>query len=122
MFSAARDQIETLGSLALGRGGDYSGLPATNGSGFAPELAADSYVAGFFSDGKFLLSESNEVFNQSIHDSYGTFKSKLVDQALQTGGLQVFALTELDNEEECYDEDLWGGCTYLSAMFSSSSC
>lgn len=113
MFTSARDQMEALGNLAMGRGGDYSGLPTAPGSGFAPALADDSYIAGFFSDGKFLLSESNPTFNESIQNSYGTFKSKLVDMALQTSGLQVFALTDLDNEEECYDEDLWGGCEFI---------
>lgn len=112
MFSAARDQIAALGELAMGRGddNDYSSLPTAPGSGYGMELADDSYIAGFFSDGKFLLSESNPTYNQSIHDSYGTFKSKLVDQALQTGGMQVFALTDLETEEKCQDEDLWGGC------------
>lgn len=106
----------------MGRGGDYSSLPTAPGSGFGPELAPESYIAGFFSDGKFLLSESNPTFNQSIHDSYGTFKSKLVDQALQTGGLSVFALTDLDNEDECHDEDLWGGCKCLIFDFHVSTC
>lgn len=119
MFSAARDQIKALGNRAMGRGGDYDALPASNGSGYGITLAPDSYTAGFFSDGKFLLSESNPTFNQSIQDSYGTFKSKIVDQALQTGGLQVFALTDLNNEGECSDESLWGGCKSFSEVSGS---
>ena len=81
MFSAARTQIGALGKLAMGGGGDYAGLPGAPGSGYLyPTLANDSYIANFFSDGKFLLADQNEFFNQSIQNSYGTFKSKIVSQ------------------------------------------
>lgn len=111
MFKSAREQIGALGNRAIGRGGDYESLPTAPGSARGSMvLGDDSYIAGFFSDGKFLLSEPNPKFNQSIHDLYGTFKSKIVDQALQTGGMKIFAMENLDSEESCKDDSLWGGC------------
>lgn len=84
----------------MGRGGDYSALTGADGNGQGPTFDETSYIARHFSDGKFLLSESSPVFNESIQDSYGTFRSKIVDQALQTGGFQVFALTDKE-EKDC---------------------
>lgn len=110
MFASASGQMVQLGKTAMGRGGDYSSLPAANGSGFAPPLSPESYIAGLFSDGKFLLSDSSQTYEDSIKTSYGKFKTKIVDQALQTGGLHVFALTDLETEEECKSEEFWGGC------------
>jgi len=94
MFSSARQQMGTQASIVMGRGGDYSALTGADGSGSGPKFDQESYIARHFSDGKFLLSESSPVFNESIQNSYGTFKSKIVDQALQTGGFQVLALTD----------------------------
>lgn len=101
----------------MGREGDYHLLPASNGSGLAPPLSPESYVAGFFSNGKFLLADWNPTFNQSIERFYGTFKSRIVDQALQTGGLRVVALTNLRDEDACLGTDevrntALGGCEY----------
>lgn len=87
-------------SIVMGRGGDYSLLTGADGNGAGPTLDEESYIARHFSDGKFLLSESSPVFNESIRDSYGTFKSKIVDQALQTGGFQILALTDKE-EKDC---------------------
>ncbi|KAK5175180.1 uncharacterized protein LTR77_000317 [Saxophila tyrrhenica] len=107
MFNQSLSQMETLGNLAMGRGGDYSALPTAPGSGTAEPLPDDSYIAGFFSDGKFLLAESSPLFTNTVQATYGTFKAKIVDQALQSGGLQVFAQS-FDEEDYCKDENVGG--------------
>lgn len=98
-WTACTDQLKSLGKIAMGGGGDYSSLPTAPGSGYASvALDPESYIAGFFSDGKWLLAESDETYQSSVEYSYGSLKTKVVDQALQTGGLAVFGLTDLETE------------------------
>lgn len=124
LFSGARDHIVSIGQLATGQNGDYSLLPNANGTGNAPPLADNSYIAGFFSDGKTLLAQTNPVFNQSIENGFGQFKAKIVDQALQTAGYSVFALTNFLSESACFDSDSGAGygAQWLSMSDGSPYC
>ena len=68
-----------------------------------------------------LLSESSDNFNDTIHDSFGYFKAKIVDQALQTGGMQVFGLSAIDNADDCASDTGLGGCESLQCCSMSYS-
>lgn len=72
------------------------------------ELSDESYIAGFFSNGRMLLGESHESFNATLEASFGQFKAKIVDSALQKGGFHVFSPEHISDETEC-QEDSWGG-------------
>jgi len=105
----------------MGQGGDYALLPNQPGVGGLAAVHNTSskdtiqldrslltlVVAGFFSNGRMLLGEANPAFNETLEATFGQFKSKIVDQALQTGGFKVMAVTHLE-EDNCFS-DSWGG-------------
>ncbi|KAK5173177.1 uncharacterized protein LTR77_003299 [Saxophila tyrrhenica] len=104
MFEQCLQQMKDLGARAMGRGGNYDALPTDPDMGDLPE---DSYIAGFFADGKFLLAESADAFQGNLDSTYSVFRSKLVDLALQSGGLQVLAIQNkyVSDEDDCLNEN-----------------
>ena len=119
LFSSARDRLVELGRLVSGGGGNYALVPHQNGS--SVQLSPEAYIAGFFSDGRMLLGESNEAFNATLEATFGTFRSKIVDVALQTGGFKVLSPDHIDNAQECAS-DSWGGYGAEWVDMVSTSC
>lgn len=96
IFDSARKSLNRIGKLGVGGGGNYSTVPHQNGTGVP--LAPDMYIAGLFSDGNMLLGESNPAFNNTINAAFSKFRSKIVDQALQTAGYRAVARIDMEKK------------------------
>jgi len=70
-------------------------------------------VAGFFSDGKMLAGL--KFSSESLTDMYKVFMVKVIDIAMQRGGWQVAARSDIDDAEACEGSSKnrrwleWGG-------------
>lgn len=100
MFDGVRSNLEHIGGLATGRGGEYAELPHANGTGPVP-LGDEMYVAGFFADGKYLLGEASQDYKDYMEDSFKMWTPKVVDMALKTVGYQILHLYKHTTEEKC---------------------
>ncbi|KAE9378800.1 hypothetical protein N431DRAFT_460127 [Stipitochalara longipes BDJ] len=87
LFDSARTRLQTIGTLAVGGGGNYAELPHQNGS--KAHLNTNQPIAGFFSDGKMLMGNRDPTFNTTIKNAFGLFTLKIVDTAVQTAGIVV---------------------------------
>ncbi|KAK5173346.1 uncharacterized protein LTR77_002027 [Saxophila tyrrhenica] len=109
LFSGAWNKLEQIGRLALGRNdeGESFGLlphgdPRPDGWGGETNT---SPITGFYADGKTLLSSTHPSFRQTIEGAFGQFKTKVIDLAIQAGGLRIINVDLVDSEEECNDND-----------------
>lgn len=80
LFAKALTNLEDIGKLATGGipGGNYNLLPHAAG---VDGLAIGDPIAGFFSDGRWLIGDSDISFNNTITAGYASLKMKIVGRS-----------------------------------------
>ncbi|KAK3708408.1 hypothetical protein LTR37_011504 [Vermiconidia calcicola] len=103
LFIQASTYLNETGLMAAGHAAadtDYALLPGQQDEALYFE---DNAIANFYSNGKFLISESDATFRNSILDAFNSFRPRIVDMAMKKSIFHVLAETGYDSEQSCID-------------------